>query len=327
MSSEAPYRRIVAELRARIEDGRLAPGDRLPSTRALARRHRVALATATRALRLLIEEGRARALPRIGTVVTALRSPAGELSRDAIVRAGIRIADEEGLEALSMRAVAARVGAAPMSIYRHIANKEELVRAMCEMTVGEHRLPLQVPHGWRAQLEVAARAEWRMLCAHPWVARTLNLTRPQAMLPAVEFANWVMRALDLLGFDGGTKLRLHVLLHTFAQGLALNIEEEARARSESGITESGWMRDEEPKFAALATSGPYPAFAQMLTEVGELDLDLDRLFETGLGVLLDGIEAMSRARRLKHKPASITRRGARSSQRLSSLPTPTLRSR
>ncbi len=294
MPTEAHFRRIVADLLTRIEDGRLAPGDRLPSTRALARRHRVAPATAARALRTVIEEGRARALPRIGTVVTAPRSPVGELSRDAIVRAGIRLADEEGFEALSMRAVAARVGAAPMSIYRHVANKEELVRAMCEAALAEHALPAKVPASWRAQLEVSTRAEWRMLCAHPWLARTVNLTRPHAVPAALELANWVMRALELLGFDGGTKLRLHVLLHTFVQGLAINLEEEARARSETGITEEGWMLDEKPKFAALAASGPYPAFARMLAQVGAFDLDFDRLFETGLGVLLDGIEAMAR---------------------------------
>jgi AcrR family transcriptional regulator len=281
------------------------PGDRLPSTRALARRHRVALATAARALRAIVDEGRARSLPRIGTVVSAPRSPVGELNRERIAEAAIRIADEEGFETLSMRVVAARVGAAPMSIYRHLANKQELVRAMCETVMTRHRLPAVVPKGWRAQLEIAARAEWRMLCRHPWLARVVNLTRPQAIPAAIAFANWVLRALDLLGFDGGTKLRLHVVLHTFAQGMALNLEEEARARSESGVTEEGWMRDEEPKFAELAASGPYPAFARMLTEVNEFDVDLEHLFETGLRLLLDGIATMaSRAK----KPGRLTRK-------------------
>ena len=296
MSNEAPFRRIVAELCARIADGRLAPGDRLPSTRALARRHKVATATAARALRTLIEEGRAHALPRIGTVVTAPRSPVGELSRDAIVAAAVQLADDEGLAAVSMRAVAARVSVAPMSIYRHVAGKQELVRAMYERALGEYRLPDIVPKSWRAQLEIAARSEWRMLCAHPWLARVVNLTRPQATPAALAFADWVMRALDELGFDGGTKLRLHILMHTFLQGLALNVEEEANARSETGITEEGWMLEEEPKFAALAASGPYPAFARMLAQVDQFDLDFDRLFETGLGVMLDGIAVMATAR-------------------------------
>jgi AcrR family transcriptional regulator len=314
MSGEPPYLRIAAELRARIDDGRLAPGARLPSTRALARRHKVAPATAAHALRLLVDEGRARALPRSGTVVTAPRSRPGELGRDVIVAAAIRIADEEGLDALSMRAVAARVGAAPMSIYRHVANKEELVRAMCEMTFEQHRLPSVVPRGWRAQLETSARAEWRMLRAHPWLARVVNVTRPQAIPAAVEFANWVMRALAPLGFDAATRMHLHVLVHTFVQGLGLNVEEEARARGETGISEENWMRDEEPKFAALARSGNFPAFAEVLAEVGDFDLEFDRLFETGLAVLLEGVAAMAAA------AAKATARSAAPEGRASGAP-------
>jgi DNA-binding transcriptional MocR family regulator len=149
---EAPYQRIAAELRTRIDTGKLAPGARLPSTRALARRHKVALATAVHALKLLTDEGRIRSQPRVGTIVTAKRPVSAELSRDTIIAAAVLLADEEGLDGVSMRAVAARVGAPPMSIYRHVHGKDELLRAMSEAVLARFELPTKVPRDWRAQL-------------------------------------------------------------------------------------------------------------------------------------------------------------------------------
>src|SRR5262245_6547214 len=111
--TEPPYRRLAAALRHRISTGELAAGARLPSTRALARQHRVAAATAAHALRLLAGEGLITPRARIGNVVVGARTPAPaptratELVKDEIVRAGVAIADEEGLAAVSIRSVAA----------------------------------------------------------------------------------------------------------------------------------------------------------------------------------------------------------------------------
>jgi DNA-binding transcriptional regulator YhcF (GntR family) len=299
MDDLAPYLRIAAELRARIDSGKLAPGARLPSTRALARRHRVALATAAHALKVLLDEGRTKSMPRVGTVVAAQRSASPELSRAAIVAAAVQLVDDEGIEALSMRSLAARLGAAPMSIYRHVRGKEELLSAMSEAVMAEHMNLAPTEGGFREQLEVLARGEWKMLRRHPWLARVVNVTRPQARPAAMTFVNAVMRALDPTGLRSAEKLRLHVQLHTFAQGLAMNIEEEVRARSETGLTEDEWMKGEEPKFTAMAATGPYPHFAKVLAEMEGFDLDFDVLFETGLKVFLDGIEVMVKRRAAK----------------------------
>jgi DNA-binding GntR family transcriptional regulator len=115
----APYLRIAAELRRRITDGELGPGDRVPSTRQIAKDWGVALATATKVLNVLHQEGLVEAEPRVGTVVA--RPPSSpprkvrssgepELTRERILRAAIEIADAEGIDALSMRGVAARLG-------------------------------------------------------------------------------------------------------------------------------------------------------------------------------------------------------------------------
>src|SRR6187549_3455558 len=97
-SSTLPtYQRIADSLRRRIETGQLAPGARVPSTRALAKKWNVALATAAHALSLLTTEGWVRSVPRVGTVVaprTQKRDPerSTELSRSSIVQAAIAMA-------------------------------------------------------------------------------------------------------------------------------------------------------------------------------------------------------------------------------------------
>src|SRR5262245_46261529 len=119
----ATYEAIASAIRERIETGALKPGDRVPSTRAITREWRVAIATATRALATLQAEGLVRGVVGVGTVVaerppathdrpqgTASRRPGGEaepeLTRERIVRTAIVIADSEGIAALTMRRLA-----------------------------------------------------------------------------------------------------------------------------------------------------------------------------------------------------------------------------
>src|SRR5262245_1939941 len=145
----ASYRRIAEDLTRRIESGTLKSGDRLPSTRALARRWKVAHATAARALSELARSGHVKPVPRSGNVVAPNRTrESNELSRERIVAAAIRIADTEGLEALSIRGVAAQVAAPVMSLYRYVRSKDELVTLMADAALGEFALPAIPPPGW-----------------------------------------------------------------------------------------------------------------------------------------------------------------------------------
>src|SRR5580658_4449738 len=110
-----PYAQIAAELRDQIEQGTLAPGDRVPSTRQITQKWGVAMATATKVIAVLRDEGVVEARPGAGTLVRATPSVAEpapkfaprtvDLTRERVVRAGIAIADAEGLAGVSMRRV------------------------------------------------------------------------------------------------------------------------------------------------------------------------------------------------------------------------------
>lgn len=287
------YRQIAAELRRRIQTGALLPGDRAPSTRALAKRFHVANATAAHALQLLIQEGLLSAIPRSGTIVAGLGSakdPEHELTRDRVVAAAIEIADEEGLPALSIRGLAAKLDVSAMSLYRHVENKDALIALMTEAALGEETLPATASGDWRAQLRLAARLEWKIMRRHPWLARVVNISRPTPAPNAIAYADFVMRALDHSALDATGKLEVHVVIHGFIQGLAGNVEAEAQAIAETGISEEEHMEAQEARFQALAATGRFPYFAKMMSGIPhEFELDYERVFERGLTALLDGI--------------------------------------
>lgn len=308
---EPPYLQIVTELRQRMASGELPPGARLPSTRELARKWKVAIATAAHALKTLAHEGAVKAVPRVGTVVAGARSARPlsqrrevDLTAEEVVSAAIAIADAEGLAALSIRGVAAKVGVPVMSLYRYVRSKDELLERMADAALGEEPLQDPPPSGWRAQLELATRSEWRTFRRHPWLARVVCLTRPQPLPNALAFANWVMRALEGLGLTAVEKMHVHLVLHSYVQGLAANLELEAEAASQSGMSEQDWMRAHEDGFARLAASGRLPHFAKLLAGLSDgFDLDFDELFEVGLRIWLDGLEA------------KVSQRGKRSAAR------------
>jgi DNA-binding transcriptional regulator YhcF (GntR family) len=260
--ADPPYLRIVAELRRRIADGELAPGDRVPSTRQLTREWGVALATATKALATLRREGLVLAKPRAGHVVSRPepgparrhRTPDHELSRERVVRAAIEIADTEGLAALSMRGVASRLGVAVMSPYRYVDGKDDLVLLMADAAYGEEICLADPAEGWRARMELGARTLWALHRRHPWLAQVSSPTRPPPPPGPMVHADWVLSALDGHGLDPATMRTLRVLADSYVRGIAVHLE------------------------------GPVPAGA-----FDGDDLDLDELFETGLKLMLDGL--------------------------------------
>ncbi|PBC75377.1 TetR family transcriptional regulator [Streptomyces sp. TLI_235] len=318
----ARYRRIVEELRGRIARGELAPGDRVPSTREITRQWGVAMATATKVLTELRHAGLVRAVPGVGTVVAgrerppAGRPPAGHtpagrpaaareggaaapprragqesaLAADRIVAAAVAIADAEGLAALSMRRVAADLGVAPMSLYRHVADKDDLLLRMMDAVFAGCSFPEEHPEGWREPLALAARMLWAAFRAHPWLAPALSMTRPQLAVNALPFTEWVLTALDDRGLDPWTVFTTHLTLLTYVRGIAMNVESESAAEADSGLDAEEWMETQEPALRAVLAGGRFPLLARYT--VDGYDFDLDRLFEFGLERLLDGIAVL-----------------------------------
>ncbi|MFE2872378.1 TetR/AcrR family transcriptional regulator C-terminal domain-containing protein [Embleya sp. NPDC059259] len=320
-----PSTRIAAELRRRIEAGELRPGDRVPSTRAITAEWGVAMATATKVLTALREAGLVRAVRGIGTVVAERPGHAdhpgradhpnhpgpsapqdrprpraatiavppvhpprtdAELTRERVVSAAVAIADERGLAAVSMRQIAAELGVAAMSLYRHVPGKEDLLAAMADSVFGEPPLPSHEQVGWRVRLETSARLQWQMYRRHPWLAHVMSMTRPLPTVRGMAHVEWAMA--EFTGLPPKVMMHIAVTLLNYVRGTAVNIATEFEAERATGISSDEWMQAQDATMDLILRSGHFPMYAAALTDP-ELEMDLDSLFDFGLERLLDGI--------------------------------------
>ena len=213
-----------------------------------------------------------------------------EITTETDLGAGIRIADAEGLGAVSMRRIAIELGLPTMALYRHVRGKNQLVLQMADSIMAQPPLPSMPPAGWRAQLEVVARVQWDMYRRHPWMARVISMTRPNLAPHGMAHTEWVLRALDGYGLDPNTLLHLVVTLFGYVRGCAMNVEMQAEAEQDSGLTDEEWIASQSTNFARFLESGRYPKL-RFITEAPGVNLDVDSLFEFGLHRLLDGYAA------------------------------------
>jgi DNA-binding transcriptional regulator YhcF (GntR family) len=303
----APSQRVLDDIRRSIVSGELRPGERVPSTREITKRWGVAMATATKVLARLREEGLVSMRAGVGTVVAAGTGPGAattprrhaaretdqNMSVDQVVQAAITIADTEGLPVLSMRRVASALDIATMTLYRYVPSKYDLVVRMADAVFAEWPLPDSAPDGWRACFEVMARRHWAMYQRHPWVAQVISFTRPEPTPHALPNTEWTLNALDGLGLDPTTMLYLVVTLFSYVRGTAVNLESEVEAERDTGLTDDEWMAEQEERMAAIASSGEFPALTSLIAT--DIDFNLERFFEFGLQRLLDGMAVLIRS--------------------------------
>jgi AcrR family transcriptional regulator len=268
------------------------------------------MATATKVLAALQQDGLAVARPGAGTVVATRdprpgRRPARplsgeqELTRDAVVRTAMALADDEGMGELSMRRIAAALGVATMSLYRHVRGKDELILHMIDLAIGEEPFPPEPPEGWRARLELAARLQWRGFRRHPWLAPVMSVTRPQLAPNALRHTEWNLGALEGTGLGFADRMYVNVLLFAYVRGLASALEAETQAQRDTGLSSDEWMETQDATLRSLLTSGALATFHRMSKQEG-FDVDLDSLFEFGLERLLDGLETFIAAGRTRN---------------------------
>jgi DNA-binding transcriptional regulator YhcF (GntR family) len=306
----APYARIVADISQRIRSGELPPGARVPSTRQLVADYGVAMATASKALAALRQDGLVHPVPGVGTVVAGTRA-AETVARqrkpprsgtDDVVRVATALADSDGLPGLSMRRIATELGIATMSVYRYVPNRDALVQRMIDAALGAYPLPADPPDGWRPRAELSARQMWAACQRHPWLAHALSMTRPQAVPNGMAHTEFLLAALDGYDLDLDTRMHVAVTVFAFVRGIAVNIEPELRAIQDSGLSDEDWMTSQKPSMQAVADSTRFPYLSRAMDD--EIDMTLDSLFEFGLRNLLDGLDSFLRNRSGRRRPAA-----------------------
>jgi hypothetical protein len=169
-----------------------------------------------------------------------------------------------------------------MSLYRLVRGKDDLVVAMIDAVFASAALP---PAGgpWRVRLEALARRQWRLHHRHPWLARALSLSRPQASPALLRFAEAELAALEEVVDDPVARFDLHVVLTSYVRGMAVDLAAEIDAEADTGVDPDTWA-DHDPALREGLRRHGGPA----LRRVGDYPYDLQRIFDTGLAALLDG---------------------------------------
>ncbi|RZU21995.1 TetR/AcrR family transcriptional regulator [Streptomyces sp. BK239] len=205
------------------------------------------------------------------------------LSRERIVRAAIRLADADGLDAVSLRKVAGALDVRPMRLYGYIAGKEELLDLMVDAAYAEIR---PVGDGWREVLRSLAEATRHAVHEHEWLADLLG-GRPQLGPHALASGESVMAALGDVDVDA--VMPVAAAVNAYVIGAVRREIAERRAERATGMDEKRWQASLGPYLERTFATGRFPALATVVRDAAHHDAD--HTFRMGLDFLLDGIEA------------------------------------
>ncbi|MGP3689516.1 TetR/AcrR family transcriptional regulator [Streptomyces sp. IBSNAI002] len=225
------------------------------------------------------------------------RGPRQGLSVDAVVRAAVTLADAEGLTALTMRALAQRLGVTPMTLYTYVPGKAELLDLMLDdayRTMDRPRPATDVPEPWQTRVTRVAEDNRALLARHPWIA-DLSVTRPPMGPGVIAKYEYELAAFDGIGLTDvemdAALTHLLAVVHAEAQAAADAAEHNSRQSDEE------WWAVSAPLLERAMDPGSYPLAGRVGSAVGPYNPETVWAF--GLRCVLDGL-----ARLIESRPAS-----------------------
>jgi AcrR family transcriptional regulator len=211
-------------------------------------------------------------------------SPA-PLSRELIVRTAVRLADEGGLDEVSLRKVAAALNAGPMRLYGYIETKDELLDLMVDEVYGEITPP-DPSADWREGLQHVAHGIRDAAKRHEWFIDLLSprphqgphsLAHMESTLATVRFED-IDQVLSVVG-----------AVMAYVYGAVRGEITELREERSTGMTEEQWQRASGPYMERMLATGRFPTLARVMHESS--DRDQAQVFDEGLDYVLDGVAA------------------------------------
>ncbi|MBP2473753.1 AcrR family transcriptional regulator [Crossiella equi] len=233
-----------------------------------------------------------------GRTSTPSRGPRPKMSVPGIVEAAVRLADAEGLDALSMQKLAAELGYTTMSLYRYVPGKESLVDLMLDHAVGQPPEDIALAPDWRTGVERWARAIWAVDHRHPWLLR-VQVDRPPVGPNQLAWMEAGLRVLAGSGLAGYERLSVLTFVYAAVQGLArVSVDQRPRAERDGPVANAygkvlGRYVDAEryPELVGILSGGVF----DVPPETPDADDVLPDL-EFGLAHLLSGVESYVQAR-------------------------------
>ena len=203
------------------------------------------------------------------------------LTRDRVLQAAMVLADQAGIESLTMRRLGEDLGVGPMALYRHVANKDDLVDAMVDVVFAEIGLP-SLGADWRTAMRDRGIAVHEALSRHRWATGMLE-SRMNPGPANLQHHDAVIGCLRSAGFDIGMAAHVYSLLDSYIYGFAATQKNLPFTPDDVGAMAQSMLQP----FQA----GAYPHLTEMLTDHIMLPgYDFGDEFEYGLDVILDGLE-------------------------------------
>ena len=219
---------------------------------------------------------------------TARREP---LTKERILRAAVALADEGGVESLSMRRIAQEVDVVPMALYKHVANKDEMLDGMVDVVVGEIDPPL-ADADWKTAIRERVLSARRALLRHPWATQVIE-SRTEPTPTVIGYMDSMMGIFRSGGFSIDL---MHHTMHVmgsrilgFSQEL---FDDTASMPEEEAIAMWAQLADRYPNIAALVgeISGGEISHDEGSVVGGGCDDQFE--FEFALDLMLDGLERL-----------------------------------
>lgn len=203
------------------------------------------------------------------------------LSRERVLRGAVAVADAGGLGSLTIRSLARELGVKPMSVYYHVANKDEILDGIVDLVFGEIDLPS--PGGdWRSEIRRRALSARRALRRHPW-AIALMESRTSPGPATLRHHDATIGTLRAAGFSVAMTAHAYALLDAYVYGFAL---QEASLPFDGPETVADVA---EPMMRQISPE-EYPNLVEMATEhILRPGYDFGDEFEFGLGLILDAL--------------------------------------
>lgn len=219
------------------------------------------------------------------------RGPKQRSSVEAVVAAAIEIADADGIGALTMRAVANRLGLTPMATYTYVPGKAELIDLMLDTVYAQMERGDLTGLSWRERVTRIAAENRAMLARHPWVAY-LPTTRPPLGPGLAAKYDHELAAFAGLGLDDVDMDAALTFVLGFVTSVARIAIDSARAAADSAMSDGQWWERAAPVLARVFDAERYPLAARVGAAAGQTHdaaYSAEHAYEFGLTLVLDGL--------------------------------------
>jgi AcrR family transcriptional regulator len=217
---------------------------------------------------------------------TAVPAKSRKLDYHSIARAAIQLADEGGLDELSMRNLANRLEVGTMSLYRYVTDKNDLLDLIIDEAYGEISIPERITENWRVDVINVAVATRRTMLGHSWLAPLLS-RRPTIGPNYLRWFEFLLAATAAPKRTIQRQLRMVGTIWAFLSGFVGYELGEMEAYRQHQLTEEQKREIADPYLEEILTTGKFPYFSQFVKNASPTTSDEDFLF--GLGIVLDGL--------------------------------------